>query len=97
MEEKRPFSWTVYAVNDDATNRIEQKEFDLYKEYVVKQIMDPIQMQIQQQAMQQVQGRELSEEETMQIQQQIQEQTKAMTPPELKNICLGSIKILRKH
>ena len=30
MEEKRPFSWTVYAVNDDATNRIEQKEFDLY-------------------------------------------------------------------
>ena len=84
MEEKRPFSWTVYAVNDDATNRIEQKEFDLYKEYVIKQIMDPIQMQIQQQAMQQAQGRELSEEEIMQIQQQIEQQTKAMTPPEIK-------------
>ena len=91
MEEKRPFSWTVYAVNDDATNRIEQKEFDLYKEYVVKQIMDPIQMQIQQQAMQQVQGRELSEEEIMQIQQQIEQQTKAMTPPEIKKY------MARKH
>lgn len=91
MEEKRPFSWTVYAVNDDATNRIEQKEFDLYKEYVIKQIMDPIQMQIQQQAMQQVQGRELSEEEMMQIQQQIEQQTKAMTPPEIKKY------MARKH
>lgn len=91
MEEKRPFSWTVYAVNDDATNRIEQKEFDLYKEYVIKQIMDPIQMQIQQQAMQQAQGRELSEEEMMQIQQQIEQQTKAMTPPEIKKY------MARKH
>ena len=91
MEEKRPFSWTVYAINDDATNRIEQKEFDLYKEYVIKQIMDPIQMQIQQQALQKTQGQELNEEQIAQIQQQIQQQTQAMTPPEIKKY------MARKH
>lgn len=83
MEEKRPFSYKVVATNDEATTRIEKEEFNRIRDYVVKQIMDPIQQQIQEQAMQQAQGQKLTPEQQQQIQQQIQQQTQAMTPPEV--------------
>jgi hypothetical protein len=91
MEEKRPFSYKVVATNDEATTRIEQEEFNRIKDFVVKQIMDPIQAQIEQKAMEEAQGQELTPEQQQQLQQQIQQQTQAMTPPEV------SVYMARKH
>ena len=91
MEEKRPFSYKVVATNDEATTRIEQEEFKRIKDYVIKQIMDPIQQQIQQQAQEQAQGQELTPEQQQQMQQQIEQQTQAMTPPQI------AVYMARKH
>ena len=83
MEEKRPFSYKVVAVNDDATTRIEQEEFSRIRDFVVKQIMDPIEEGIAQRAKEQTKGKKLNEQEQQQIAQQIKQQTEAMTPPEI--------------
>ena len=84
MEMKRPFSWTVLATNPEATTRKEQKESELYREFTVNFITQPIRQQIEQQMAQELQGRELTPEEQQQIQQQLEEQMKAMTPDEVK-------------
>lgn len=84
MEMRRPFSWKVFAVNEEATTRREQEQFGMLKEFVVSSIMTPIQMQLEQEAAEQSKGEELTPEEQEQIQQQVQEQLKAMTPPEVK-------------
>lgn len=84
MEMKRPFSWTVLATNPEATTRKEQKESELYREFTVNYITQPIRQQIEQQMAQELQGRELTPEEQQQIQQQVEEQMKAMTPDEVK-------------
>lgn len=84
MEMKRPFSWKVAAVNEEATTRIEQREIELLKDYVISSIMTPIRQQLEQQAMQQSKGRELTPEETANVNKQVEEQLKAMTPQEVK-------------
>ena len=81
----------MVATNDEATTRIEQEKFNKIKEFVIKQIMDPIQQQIQMQKMQQMQqqtqGQEIPPEQLQQMQQKIQQEiaqeTEAMTPPEV--------------
>lgn len=95
MEMQRPFNYKVFSTNPEATTQREKKEFDLIKEYVVQQIMAPIEAQIQQQSqgqMQQLQQQAMQdpnqtqglEEQVQQIQQQAQEQIKQMTPEEVK-------------
>lgn len=84
MEIKRPFSWKIVAVNEEATTRKEQEEFGRIKEYVIGEIMQPIIAQIQQQEMEKQQGRQLSPEEQQRIQQQVQQQIKSATPEEVK-------------
>ena len=84
MEMKRPFDWSVLAVNPEATTRKEQKETELIKEFVNNIITRPIRQQLEIQAQEQTKGRELTPEEQQQIMADIEEQMKAMTPDEVK-------------
>lgn len=79
IEAKRPFNWKVIAVNEDATTRKEQEEFGRLKQFVVSQIMTPIQQEIAA-----TQQQPQTQEELAQLQQQIAEQTQAQTPDEVK-------------
>jgi hypothetical protein len=83
MEMRRPFSWKVVAVNEEATTRREQEEFEQIKQFVINSITAPIRQQLELEQMQQAQGRELTEEEKQQMQQQIEEEMKTRTPPEV--------------
>lgn len=84
MEMKRPFSWKVLAVNEEATTRREQEEFKRMKEFVKAEIMKPIQMELEQRKQEELQGQELTPEQQQQIQQQIQQELAALTPPEVR-------------
>ena len=84
MEMKRPFSYKLVAVNEEATTRKEEEEFRRLREYTINKIMEPIRVQAQQQAEAQAQGRELTPDEMQKIQAEVEQQTKAMTPPEVR-------------
>lgn len=84
MEMKRPFSWKVFAVNEEATTRKEQHEFGLIKQFVVSEIMKPIEAEIRKAKMAQMQGRQLSPQQQQEIEQQVAQEVKAMTPEEVK-------------
>ena len=43
MEMKRPFTYRVISTNPEATTQREKKEFEMIREYIVGQIMAPIQ------------------------------------------------------
>lgn len=83
MESKRPFPWKVISVNEDAASAREKTQFDKVKQFVIAQIMMPIQQQIELKYQQQVKGGKLSPDEQQQIQQQIQQEVQAATPPEV--------------
>lgn len=84
MEMKRPFSWKVVAVNEEATTRKEQEEFGRIKEYVIGEIMTPIVTEIRQKFEIEKAGRKLTKEELSQIEQQVQEEIKAQTPDQVR-------------
>jgi hypothetical protein len=88
MEMKRPFSWKVFAVNEEATTRREQEEFSRMKDYVVSEIMKPIRMELEKKAMEEAQGQELTPEQQQQIQQKIEQELQAQTPEEVKKYML---------
>lgn len=83
MEMRRPFSWKVVALNEEATTRREQEEFDQIKQFVINSITEPIRQKLELEQAQQLQGRELSEEEKQQMQQQLEQEMKTRTPPEV--------------
>jgi hypothetical protein len=83
MEAKRPFTWKVLAVNEDATTRKEQETFGRVRDFVIAQIMQPIQEQIELKYQEQLQGKKLSADQQKQIQQQIAEEVQSATPPEV--------------
>lgn len=84
MEMKRPFSWKVMAVNEEATTRKEQEEFGKIKEYVINSILQPIKQKQAIQYEQEYQGRELTEEEQQQIMKQVEQDMQTMTPDEVR-------------
>lgn len=84
MEMKMPFSWNVIATNEQATTRREKEEFDMYRQYVISEIMGPIQADARKAAMAQAQGRQLTPEEQQQLEQQIQSEVEAKTPDEVR-------------
>ena len=84
MEMKNPFLWTATAVNPEATTRKEREIFGRMRDYVISQIMEPIEIEAQNAAMQESKGRELTPQEQEQIQAKVKEQVKAMTPEEVK-------------
>lgn len=83
MEMKRPFSWKVVAVNEEATTRKEQEEFGRIKEYVISEVMKPIITAIRKQHAEQQQG-QLSSDDIRNLEQQIEEEIKAATPDEVR-------------
>jgi hypothetical protein len=78
-----PFNYNMLAVNSEATTRKEAAETDKIKEYVVAQIMRPIQQQTELKYQQELSG-ELTPQQRQQIEASIAEETQAMTPPEVK-------------
>lgn len=84
MEMKRPFSYKLVAVNEEATTRKEEHEMSMLREFVINSIMEPIQMEAQQAMEEQIKGQELSQDELANLQQQVQEQVKSKTPPEIR-------------
>ncbi len=83
MELERPFAWRINAVNPEATTRKETAKFDKYREYVIQQIMSPIQEQAEMKYAEQTKGSDLSKEEKDKISKVIQQEIQAMTPPEV--------------
>jgi hypothetical protein len=84
LEMRRPFSWKVIAVNEEATTRKEQEEFGMIKQYVISEIMQPIIADIEKRAQEETKGRKLTPEEEQQIQQKVQQEIKAATPEEVR-------------
>lgn len=84
MEMKRPFSWKIAAVNEEATTRKEQEEFGRIKEYVIGEVMLPIITEIRQKYEAERQGRELSREELNDVEKKVQEEIQAATPDEVR-------------
>lgn len=84
MEMRRPFAYTVVAVNKEATTRKEQEYFNRLKQYVTEAIMKPVREQAEIKAMEQAKNRELTPEEKAQTQKEIESQINSMTPVEVK-------------
>jgi len=83
MEMKRPFSYKIVAVNEEATNRKEEEHFSKLKEWVYSQIMLPIETDIREKYQKELKGRDLSEEEFQALEKQVQEEIKTSTPEEV--------------
>lgn len=83
MEMRRPLDYKILAVNEEATTRKEEEHMSRIKEYVVSQIMMPIEAQAKQQAMAQLNGKEPTPEQIQQIEQEVQANIQAATPPEV--------------
>ena len=84
MEMRRPFSWKIVAVNEEATTRKEQQEFSMIRDFVVNSILQPIKMDIEKQYAEQLKGRKLTPEEEQKVQQQIAQELETKTPQEVK-------------
>jgi len=85
LELKRPFGWKVLAVNEEATTRKEQAEFQMISQFVVNSIMLPIKQEIEMQyQQQQQQGQPLTADQQQKIQQQIAQELEAKTPEEVR-------------
>ena len=84
MEMKRPFSWKVIAVNEEATTRKEEEQFGRLREYVAGEVLAPIKAQIEQQYQEKLKGEGLSQQEKQKIQQQIAQELEAKTPDQVK-------------
>lgn len=84
MEMKMPFSWNVIATNEQATTRREKEEFGRIREFVVQQIMGPIDQQIALQEQQAKSGRKMTPQEEQELIQQMQQERQAATPDEVR-------------
>jgi len=84
MEMKRPFSWKVLAVNEDATTRKEEAEFGKMREFVVNSVMTPLKKQLMLKQQEEIQGRQLTPEEKKQMEQQLEQELEAQTPDEVR-------------
>ena len=84
MEMRRPFKWHIAAVNQDAVTRKEKEERKRLEEYVISQIMGPIEQEEVMKAQMEMSGKELTPQEKQQIAQQIQQRVQAQTPEEVQ-------------
>lgn len=84
MEMQMPFSWRVIAVNDEATTRKEQEETTRLRDFVVQEVMAPINAQIQKETLAQTKGRNLTPEEEQQVMQEAEDKRQSQTPDEVR-------------
>ena len=78
-----PFTYNILAVNSEATTRKETAETSKIREFVVAQIMQPIQQQIELKYQEELKG-QLTPQQRQEIEAKIAQETQAMTPPEVK-------------
>lgn len=84
MEASRPFGFKVTAVNEEATTRKEEEEFNRIRDFVIQETLSPIRAQIEMKYAEQSQGRQLTQEESAQIQQQIAKEMEVQTPDQIR-------------
>ena len=85
MEMKMPFDWNVIATNEQATTRREKEEFGQIRDYVISEIMRPIEEDARTQALSAANGgRQLTPEEQQQIKEQMDAEIQAKTPDEVR-------------
>jgi len=84
MEMKRAFPWKPIAVNRQATTRKEEEEFGRIKEFVIAEIMKPIQSKIQEKYAEEAEGRKINKQEKAQIQEKIKQELDAKTPDKVR-------------
>lgn len=83
MEMKRPFAFASLAVNPEATTRKEQQEFGMIKDFVIGEIMKPIQEQAELKYQEQLKGK-LTPEQVQEIKEQVAQEVESKTPPQVK-------------
>ena len=84
MEMRRPLDYKILAVNEEATTRKEEEHFGRIKDYVISQIMIPIESQKRQEAYEQLNGKKPTPEQQAQIEKEIEQAVQAATPPEIE-------------
>ena len=84
MEMKRGFKYKLVAQNREATTRIEEEQFGRINDYVIAEIMRPIQERIQLKHQEELNGKSLTPQEKEQLLQKINEEIKAETPEKVK-------------
>jgi hypothetical protein len=84
MEMSMPFSWNVIATNEQATTRKEQEEFGRIRQFVIDEIMSPIDAALKKQEQQAKTGRKLSPEEEQKLIEDLQAQRESQTPDEVR-------------
>ena len=83
LEMKRPFTWKAIATNKEATTRREKEKFKRIQDFVLGEIMTPIQQQIEMQYQEEMKGSALTPEQERSIQDQIASEVKSNTPEEV--------------
>lgn len=91
MEMSMPFDWHIIATNEDATTRKEEEQFSRIREYVVSEVMAPIDAALKQQEEEAMSGRKLSPEEVKKLHEDLAAQRDAQTPDEVYKY------MVRKH
>jgi hypothetical protein len=80
MEMKRPFEWSVVATDENAITRKGEEELGRIRDFVISQIMTPIQQQTELKYQAQLKNKDLTDDERSKIQQQIAQEIDAATP-----------------
>lgn len=84
IEMQMPFSYRVFAVNEEATTEKEEMEFGKIRDYVIDMIMSPIRQEIIQQKQEQIKGRQLTPQEIQDLQAEIASEIEAKTPDKVR-------------
>lgn len=84
MEMKRPFSWKVIAVNDEAHTRREEIEFNKIRDFVIGQIMMPIRLDIEKRYQESIGTGSLTDDQIAEIQKNIAAELEAATPDDVR-------------
>lgn len=87
MEMRRPFGYKLIATNKEATTRKETEETNLIREYVLNQIMGPIEKEIELKYQEQLKG-SLTPQQRQEIEEQIASEIQSKTPVEIRKYML---------
>lgn len=84
MEAKRPFSMACLAINEDAANRKEEAEYNMVRDFVIAELMRPIQEDIEKKYQAETKGRKLTPDEEARIAEQMAQEIQAKTPDQVR-------------
>jgi hypothetical protein len=84
MEMNRPFSWKVAAINEEATTRKEEEEFNRIRDFVVDEVMKPIRLEKEKALKEAAKGGKLNPEELQELQSQLDAEIEAKTPDKVR-------------